>query len=115
MRLSDAIRVGAMNKPQAFGCMEHAGHTCALGAAFDAVGLLFVSNRGDKARLMFPEMCSFVPGPCDCDIAGAVECVIVHLNDGHLWTREQIADWVATIEPQEATHEAVHQPVAVEA
>jgi hypothetical protein len=27
----------------------------------------------------------------------------MHLNDHHLWTRERIAQWVAEIEPTEAT------------
>jgi hypothetical protein len=29
----------------------------------------------------------------------------VHLNDDHRWTREQIADWVQTIEPPQASSE----------
>ncbi len=27
--------------------------------------------------------------------------MVIHLNDDHRWTREQIADWVATVEPSE--------------
>jgi hypothetical protein len=32
--------------------------------------------------------------------------LIPHINDDHGWTREQIADWVATIEPQQAPQES---------
>jgi hypothetical protein len=26
---------------------------------------------------------------------------MIHLNDDHRWTRERIAEWVATVEPKE--------------
>lgn len=39
MKLSDAIRLGSMNGPQAFGeTRNRRGGTCALGAALDAIG-----------------------------------------------------------------------------
>ena len=31
--------------------------------------------------------------------------IVAHLNDDHLWTREQIADWVEQIERAEETEE----------
>jgi len=40
MRLSDAIRLGAMLKPQAYGGFHFEGRTCAMGAALDACGRL---------------------------------------------------------------------------
>lgn len=27
--------------------------------------------------------------------------MVTHLNDDHFWTREHIASWVASVEPQE--------------
>jgi len=38
---------------------------------------------------------------------------IAHLNDGHGWTRERIADWVATIETQETAEPVKAETVAV--
>lgn len=38
MRLSEAIRLGAMLKPQGFGSYFRHGATCAMGAAIEAVG-----------------------------------------------------------------------------
>jgi hypothetical protein len=42
---------------------------------------------------------------------------VTHLNDDHRWTREQIADWVATIEQAEDVALTPHggAPVTVEA
>lgn len=40
MRLSEAIVLGSMMKPQAFGIMFDGERTCALGAAKDAIGNL---------------------------------------------------------------------------
>lgn len=33
---------------------------------------------------------------------GRLTEAIAHLNDGHRWTRERIADWVATVERAES-------------
>jgi hypothetical protein len=38
-----------------------------------------------------------------CKATGPVHKMIVHLNDGHRWTRHRIADWISTIEPTEQT------------
>lgn len=103
---SEAMRLGAMMKPQGIGAALHEGKTCALGAAADAIGAL---NGVEKALDIEPRT---LPWPWIYDGAG-VECpecggrcvnalnVIVHLNDWHKWTRERIADFIATIEPQE--------------
>lgn len=106
MTLSDAIRLGAMLKPQAFGGMLKDGGTCALGAAADALGCLHsaMSPRCEivtrypwlsiRTQTVCPA-CSYRPQWFDT--------VIAHLNDEHHWTREQIADWVATVEAAQAT------------
>jgi predicted nucleic-acid-binding protein len=44
--------------------------------------------------------------PCDCgdkwwQFAKSLEHIVWHLNDKHKWTREQIAEWVETIEAQQ--------------
>jgi hypothetical protein len=108
MRLSEAIRLGALTGPQ-----YHAGFfgpddsSCALGAAAIAVGLkthlllfsLNVAPLTEKFPILFY---SFISDYCDCEKISTCEPPlhdhIVHLNDTHKWTREQIADWVAVIE-----------------
>lgn len=38
----------------------------------------------------------------------SLEAIIVHLNDEHLWTREEIADWLDTLDDIDITlHPAV--------
>jgi hypothetical protein len=75
--------------------------TCALGAAAECIGhqcqydYLF-SSLAEK----FPVMSLIVLGPVVA-IAEPVQDIIWKLNDTQGWTREEIADWVETIEPQE--------------
>lgn len=107
MRLSEAIRLGAMLRPQAFGQFYADGATCAFGAALDAVGRLYpldsaqcfiaITAQGwddiQYLRIACPE--------CGRSAAYTVQ----HLNNLHKWTRERIADWLEGIE-QEHTHAA---------
>lgn len=108
MKLSDAIRLGAMMKPQAFNVFRNDHGTCALGAASDAVGGVNIKT--------FPII--------DVDSAACPVChqtwtttpqtsaggaAIVHLNDYHRWTREAVADQV---EIWEKEFERAQQPQA---
>jgi hypothetical protein len=123
MKLSEAMRLGAMLNQQGFisdsdGSSE--GHraaingerTCALVAAQRAVGHDGLSwSRGwtwinDYTRQACPQ-CGLVQ--LNAMIA------ILHLNDFHRWTREQIADWVETIERAQETVLATEVPVLSEA
>lgn len=106
MRLSEAIRLGAMLKPQGFGnYTDQFGGTCAIGAACEAAGIDAHSSP-DVARYEIAYVRP-IDGACpECGVArftGIGGNLIVHLNDTHRWTRERIADHVATIEAQ---HEA---------
>ena len=83
MLLSEAIRLGAMLKPQGFGNGSgYAGAptTCALAAACDATGIS-----------EFDAMASKYPGHV---LNGCVYRNDGMLGDGRKWTREEIADWV---------------------
>ena len=116
MKLSEAIRLGAMLKPQAFGGVNSTKGTCALGAAFEAAGLpiqygAVVGGLNSRSHLGSPTWHVVVPPAwfdlgqqittCpECSFNNAISEVIPHLNDHHKWTRERIADWVATIEAQ---------------
>lgn len=118
--LSGWIRLGIGGTEQAFGRMAYERHgtvyACASGAAYFAAGVLSsaaVVERDGTATLMprmFPDpgighlfIADPIPLPPVCDescpeatifrSAGDehdIEDVVIHLNDDHLWTREQI-------------------------
>jgi hypothetical protein len=105
MRLSEAIRLGAMMRPQAFRTLLTDDAACALGAALLAVGAR--PEEAVRSALNRWPWASTVSADCPrCGRSRAVFRVITHLNDGHRWTREQIAKWVAAIEPKDVPLEA---------
>lgn len=110
MRLSEAIRFGAMLTPQAFEMLaDNNGGTCAFGAALYAIGRLDDDTQDATLFKEWPVL-NVIDRKCPwC----AMKCadgahVVTHLNDAHRLTREQIADWVAS-------QEAVAEPEAVAA
>jgi hypothetical protein len=109
MKLSEAIKLGAMLKPQGFGKYQAlGGSSCALGAALDAHG---VTNQNDLLEEEIDKMFPILNTDATCPMCigwesklFGVTCVgeaIIHLNDDHGLTREQIADWVAMFEPRD--------------
>src|ERR1041384_7086595 len=112
MRLSEAIRLGALLKAQGFGRYgvradgPTAVRTCALGAAADAIGMLDRLMPVDDRAVV--SLASAFPAEWHlleesvigsaCPVCGAVHQtlagVIAHVNDRHRWTREAIADWI---------------------
>lgn len=120
MRLSEAIRLGALLRPKAIGYFFKDGASCAQGAALEATGTRYDNN---------PELSLFYHGMmvtrwpwirkgawCPaCGLYAPVGGVIPHLNNrlgAHDWPRERIADWVETVEPADACPSA---PEAVDA
>lgn len=107
MRLSEAIRLGAMIRPQTYFYWFHDGGSCAIGAALEAVGAAVYSDcffrTGAPKAWEWSRMTVACPA---CEQQDQAQEHLRHLNNVHRWTRERIADWVATIEPQ---------PVAVDA
>lgn len=103
MKLSEAIRLGAMLKPQGFGLdsvnWPVSEQTCAVGAALHAVS----SPIGRDLFKVFPIARDLVVCPACNKRAEHGCCIVAHVNDVHRWSREQIADWVESIE---RTHEA---------
>jgi hypothetical protein len=98
MKLSEAIRLGAMMMPQAFRTLLTDDGACALGAALLAVGAR--PEEAVRSALNRWPWASTVSADCPtCGRSRTVFRVITHLNDRHRWTREQIAKWVAGIEP----------------
>lgn len=96
MRLSEAIRLGATMRPQAFGVAMFNGRSCAMGAASEALGITiedFLDWPADiRATFRLLRKCPV------CQIEESM-CAVAHVNDVHRWTREQIADWVELHEP----------------
>lgn len=106
MLLSGAIRTGSQIRPQAFGAYfrreNGALASCANGAAFEAVS---GAPENDGAKIYktlsntFPVWDSLsVYPPCGQHVRQLLRDAIMHMNDEHNWTREQIADWVAEVE-----------------
>lgn len=119
MRLSEAIRLGAMLRPvQEFHVLfdPATGGSCALGAAAEAIGMLDTSRygrylKGKKA----PKHWRWLKAPRACPQCRNkyrdTQDVIIHLNNGHKWTRERIADWIETLEQAQSV-DAVDPVVA---
>ena len=108
MKLSNAIREGAKLRPQGFKAYfdEENGVvcSCALGAAFEAVTgkLPRLGNANYIDEIVLPILntnfsffnttarCACPVEDCNSEIFSPFN-LIIHLNDTHNWTREQIA------------------------
>src|SRR5678816_2083525 len=91
MRLSEAMRLGAMLKPQGFDGYNHDGATCAMGAAFDALGVLESNFTEEEHFPLTKVRCERCPECGNAPMCYTVASAIFHLNDDHEWTRERIA------------------------
>jgi len=105
-----------MDHPQAFGALLRPdGARCVMGSAALAVGIpcavtdfgtplwevsAFDREAAEAMWRVWPILKDWATCP-GCGFQGDLGNIAAHLNDGHLWTREQIADWVQTIEPSE--------------
>lgn len=104
MRLSEAIRLGALMKPQRFGYANKDGKTCAAGAAYDAIDLDF-NEQTPEAWKWVGQVLRYCPHP-NCNAYGHDRPKVVQyilslcLNDGHRWTRERIAVWIESVEQE---------------
>jgi hypothetical protein len=117
MRLSEAIMMNGMTKPQGFGVdsMYSLDAPCAIGGALQAVGerqqYSVVGEvwpwTEENDHIICP-LCKY-PVPAEQTVA-----VLFHLNDIHKWTRAQIAEWVASIEPREGENVEVIEEVVYE-
>lgn len=122
MRYSEAIRLGAMLKPQGFGMDRDTELTaCADDAARLAVGEVPGDNNDEeKPDTVFP-ICDTPDIVCPflgCGYGGHLVCVVTHLNDFHCKSRESIAAWVQTIEdaqePKPPEHDAAEHATGLE-
>lgn len=110
--LAQAMRHGATLRPQAgntlfgipfdFALCEQIG-SCALGSVYEAVyGTFDLTDHATKMTLLsqrFPVLNLEVYSPIKAEqyIPASLRFQITRLNDEHHWTREQIANWVASL------------------
>jgi hypothetical protein len=99
--LAEFIRSGALKRPvQAVGRYFKGNQaSCALGAAYE--GMYRLPSNMDKGHpsddLQWFFFCLDTIKHCPvdgCKKKLSLAAVIVHLNDDHLWSREDIACWV---------------------
>jgi hypothetical protein len=111
MKLSEAIRLGGTLHPQRFGAMVtqnaegHVVASCALGGALIAVGWP-IAVLALPRQFIYPSewgMGEIVVCPVDGASELPLRMVVAVLNDQHRWTREQIAEWVETVEVARTT------------
>jgi hypothetical protein len=100
--LAQFIREGMKRRPeQAFGdYYQGTNASCALGAAYEAMYRLPQEAGGQHPTrdLDWFFDCLDTVKPCPgegCKKRIYLAALLVHLNDDHRWTREQIAEWLA--------------------
>ena len=102
MRLSEAIRLGAMCAPQ-----SRVGRPgmCALQAGLYAqTGIRFSGVCWTSAKRHWPWLNEQFICPATGELRHG-DVLIMSLNDWHGFTREAIADFIETIEPQEDSYD----------
>ena len=106
IELAEAILTGIKRRPtQSFGSyFGPNGGSCALGAAYEAMYRLPVDADGKRPTrdLDWFFDCLDMVRPCPgegCKKRIFLAAILVHLNDDHRWTREQIAEWLSTAMP----------------
>jgi hypothetical protein len=97
--LAEFIRVGATRGPQCFGSyFDELGGSCALGAVYEGVYHLprqhgkLIPDHLERLFRCLDEVTKQCPEGCGKRLPLAA--MIVHLNDDHRLTREQIATWL---------------------
>lgn len=117
--LAAAIRKGAAMRPQGKYNYFADGKSCAIGAALEAVGVPYQDTSGP---LYSNQILGFFPND-KLQITDTLWTGVMDKNDSGM-TREDIADWLDTLEPEtkpadkqtfDAFMKAVMLPVDVEA
>ena len=110
MRLSEHMRLGSMLEPH----LRYADFADGKGGCAMQMALVSLGERKNNWKFLtkkFPWILEerFSDCPCkDCSLGLAVigelatpGAIIIHLNDGHKWHLDEIADWVASVEPKD--------------
>lgn len=103
--LASFIRAGAARRPeQAFGdYFQGRRASCALGAAYEGMYRLPVDAAGTHPTKDLEWFFDCLEGrmhrcPAEnCPKRLVLAAIIVHLNDEHRWSREQIATWLESV------------------
>ena len=101
--LAEFIRAGSQRGPQCFGSyFDEKGGSCALGAVYEGVYHLPRTHGKlipDHLERLFRCLDEMTNGARMKIVRSGLPLapMIVHLNDDHLWTREQIADWLSRL------------------
>jgi hypothetical protein len=97
--LAGFIRAGSERGPQCFGSyFDERGGSCALGAVYEGVYHLprahgkLIPDHLERLFRCLDEVTKRCPLGCGKRLPLAA--MIVHLNDDHRQTREQIAEWL---------------------
>jgi hypothetical protein len=97
--LAEYIRAGSTRGPQCFGSyFDEKGGSCALGAVYEGVYHLprehgkLIPDHLERLFRCLDEMTKKCPQGCSKRLPLA--SMIVHLNDDHRLSREQIAEWL---------------------
>ena len=99
--LADLILDGASERPhQMFGAyFEGTKRSDALGAAYDGLYRLPDDATGIRPTGLYRFFAcldnTIRVCPESCSKRLLLDSLIIHLNDDHHWSREQIADWLA--------------------
>jgi hypothetical protein len=127
VKLSEALRLGSMQvRPTNHGDNVLTVHdvdgrpcaACALGTIAIAAGVEDISilSPDGVSLALFPLLGQDVPSPVGGNPLVPMPTAINYLFEHERWTREQIADWVETIEAKyEQPAKEQPQPVIVEA
>lgn len=103
--LAAAIRAGAGRRPeQAFGDYYIGQRaSCALGAAYEGMYRLPTEMSGQRPTRDLDRFFDCLEGRVQwCPVVGCkrhllLSAMLVHLNDMHKWSREQIATWLEAL------------------
>ena len=98
--LAEAMRDGLGHRPdQAFGAyFEGRRASCALGAAYEGMYRIPRDISGKRflhLERLFDCLETLRSCPAGCRKTVNLASMIVHLNDDHRWTREQVVDWLS--------------------
>ena len=86
---------------------KHSFNSLMLGPSFHVEPQSFTFTPPASSRSRIQYACPGVsqpastPDECVCDEwanGGTIDVIVMHLNDGHKWTREKIADWLDSLD-----------------
>ena len=103
-QLAEAIRKGAKCRPeQMFGAyFDGTKRSDALGSAYEAIYRLPADATGVRPRGIYKFFSCLDDRVRRCPEEGCrkqhlLDTLIIHLNDDHHWSREQIADYIGGV------------------